>query len=645
MSTVKRVSTPIPDSVVALWHPTKNLPLLPENLSAGSTKRIIHWICQRKHEWTGNVLNEIKRNGCKECQQFIIKTDGTNLATRYPELVPDWHPTANGELTPFMISAGSKKKVWWLGSCSHEWEMGVQHRTHLNQGCPYCAGTKVLVGFNDLATTNPAIAADWHPCKNGDLTPRDVSKGSNKKVWWLGKCGHEWETGVIARGAKGNGCPYCSGTYVLSGFNDVATRRPELVKEWDEEKNDTSPSEYTYGSKVKVWWKCVKNHSWLASICDRPKYGCPDCAKENAGVTKSIPKNGSDLSTFNPEMAKEWHPTKNGNLTPRDVNGGSKARIWWQCEEGHEWEAKISDRRFYKTKCPVCALNISISRGHQAIYDFLVENGLSVINNDRTVLSGKEIDMYVPEKNIGIEFNGTYWHTEDTGKDKYYHYDKWEAAMHKGIQLIQIWGDEWNRNPELIKNMLLHKMGLTSQRKIFARNTKPCILSKQEAEAFLLKNHIQGYASGKYYFGLRETTGANELVSVIVLKQEADDVLNIVRYATSANVIGGFTKLISYAKKVNQPSRFVTFSDNCVSDGSLYRNNGFVVDKELEPDYRYVVRDVRVHKFGYRLKRFREDPNLIWQDGLSETELAKLNGIPRIWDAGKTRWVLDVEIA
>lgn len=83
-----------------------------------------------------------------------------------------------------------------------------------------------------------------------------------------------------------------------------------------------------------------------------------------------------------------------------------------------------------------------------------------------------------------------------------------------------------------------------------------------------------------------------------------------------------------------------TFSDHCVSDGGLYEQNGFVVDKVLPPDYMYVVGNRREHKFRYRLKRFREDPNLVYQDGISERELAKLNGLRRVWDAGKTRWLL-----
>lgn len=103
--------------------------------------------------------------------------------------------------------------------------------------------------------------------------------------------------------------------------------------------------------------------------------------------------------------------------------------------------------------------------------------------------------------------------------------------------------------------------------------------------------------------------------------------------------LGGFTKLLTYAEREYTPSRFITFADHCISDGGLYEGNGFVVDKTLPPDYMYVVGDRREHKFDYRLKRFRNDPDLKYVEGLTERELAALNGLVRVWDAGKTRFV------
>lgn len=122
-----------------------------------------------------------------------------SIATERPELVKEWHPTKNGDLNPDSISFGSVKKVWWRCAHSHEWEASPNNRSN-GQGCPYCSGRRVLVGFNDLATVEPDIAATWHPAKNGDLTPDQVTRGSHKKVWWTCEHGHEWEASVYIIG-------------------------------------------------------------------------------------------------------------------------------------------------------------------------------------------------------------------------------------------------------------------------------------------------------------------------------------------------------------------------------------------------------------------------------------------------------------
>ena len=110
--------------------------------------------------------------------------------------------------------------------------------------------------------------------------PSQISSGSLQKVWWLGDCGHEWEMAVRNR-IIGQKCPYCSGKRVLPGFNDLATKNPELVLEWHPDKNDIKPSEVTRGSKIKVWWRCSEGHEWQASIANRTKgSNCPECAKQ-----------------------------------------------------------------------------------------------------------------------------------------------------------------------------------------------------------------------------------------------------------------------------------------------------------------------------------------------------------------------------
>lgn len=563
-------------------------------------------------------------------------TNSNSLLVTHPDLAAEWHPTLNGDLTPDRITQGSGRAVWWLGAkCKHEWDVRICIRTGQGQGCPICTNKRVVPGINDLATTHPQLAAEWHPTKN-DLSLDVVHKNSEKKAWWLGKCGHEWQSSIRNRGASNANCPYCAGQKILVGFNDLPTTHPELVKLIHPLKNiNLNPLSLHAGSKKKLHWICEKSHEWSSPVSWQTiKEGlyCSLCAGRNLEVGVN------DFETMNPELAKEWHHTLNGELLPSHMRTASHKKVWWLGTCGHEWQAAIKNRAGKaKTGCPECDMKRYISKGEQAIADYLRSLGLNVEQTNRKLLNGTELDIIIPEKKFAIEYNGLYYHTEEMGKGRNYHYDKWRKAKDAGYQLIQIWEDEWLSNPERIKNILRHKLGLSDNAKrVFARKTSIVIMSTADAKAFFEAHHIQGFSSGSYYFGLTDTSG--DILSAMILKKEPKDVLNIVRYATSATVVGGFTKILKYAEKNVPVSSFITFSDNCISDGGLYENNGFIADKEIRPDYRYVVGLTRAHKFGYRLKRFRNDPDLLWEDGLTERELAKLNNLPRIWDAGKTRW-------
>src|SRR5262249_29730136 len=150
-----------------------------------------------------------------------------------------WHPTANGEFTPEMVTAGSARKYWW--KCpkgpDHEWQAQVNARTKLSTGCPCCAGQKVSV-TNSLATLFPEIAAQWHPTANGNLIPEMVAAGSTIKAWW--KCpkgsDHIWQAMVCLRTQQGSGCHFCWGREV-SDSNSLAFRFPNIAAEWHTTRN------------------------------------------------------------------------------------------------------------------------------------------------------------------------------------------------------------------------------------------------------------------------------------------------------------------------------------------------------------------------------------------------------------------------
>lgn len=186
---------------------------------------------------------------------------------------------------------------------------------------------------NSLATLYPELAKEWHPTKNGKLSPKYFSPHSNRKIWWLCKHNHKWQATINDR-VNGYGCPYCSGRYPIKGINDLATLYPNLVKEWNYEKNGgLKPEMFTRASGIVVWWKCPKcGKEWQKSIHTRTKgYGnCPVCTKRKSPIKNPIyllPKPGNSLAERFPELVKDWNFKKNSDLTPDTVSYGSGKKV------------------------------------------------------------------------------------------------------------------------------------------------------------------------------------------------------------------------------------------------------------------------------------------------------------------------------
>lgn len=263
------------------WHPTKNQGLTPEDLPPGSHHKA-WWLCEKGHAWQAMVKSRVSGSGCPICANRQVKPGENDLAAIYPDLARQWHPAKNGKLTPHDIVPGARRKVWWICGKGHEWQALISSRTSGGAGCPVCAGKAALPGENDLASQFPAIAAQWHPTRNGTWTPERLTAYSNRKVWWRCPKGHEYQAVVAARTESGSGCPYCAGRKVLPGFNDLATLAPEVAAQWHTSLNGGLTARMvTAGSHRKAWWQCPSGHIWKAAIYARAgpqKCGCPVCA-------------------------------------------------------------------------------------------------------------------------------------------------------------------------------------------------------------------------------------------------------------------------------------------------------------------------------------------------------------------------------
>lgn len=272
--------------------------------------------------------------------------DAESFQARYPELAKFWDRSKNSVL-PNDVYAGTHKRYWFRCAAGHSFQQQLFSHVRLKGSCPICAGRRILPGVNDLVTFAPAVAAEWHPTKNSK-SPEQLSPGFNGKVWWLGKCGHEWEASPNRRVHSGQGCPVCANLKLVVGVNDLETTHPNIARQWDPIKNKKGPSEVVWGTHQQVWWLCDLGHSWRTAVITRQKSGCPVC------TGRVLLKGFNDLASQAPDIAREWS-TKNRKL-PDEVLKGTASLAWWRCGTCNaEWRAGVVNRTANGSGCPRCA--------------------------------------------------------------------------------------------------------------------------------------------------------------------------------------------------------------------------------------------------------------------------------------------------
>lgn len=635
---------------------------LADKLSVGSNTSV-EWQCEKGHRWKTSVYNRTNpknSTGCPVCSGKKVVVGYNSLADTDPEIAK---LCANPD-DAFKYTRASNKKILWKCEHGHTWTAPIARLTVEKRGCPVCSGRVPDVGVNDLATTHPDLAAELE-----DISlATKLKAGSSRKVRWV--CSqnpnHKWTATPVARTAQGQGCPYCSGRRVDVGVTDLATTHPDLAKELVHSEDGLK---YTAGSEALVEWRCKNHpdHIWKATIYNRAHLGvgCPICDG------KQVKAGFNDLATTRPDLVDRMLNPELATLIT--CNSGKK--IWWKCAEdpSHVWEAKVcAESRKTASHCPICG---HVHRSYEEqdlekdIRLLVGENEKILISDRKAIGPDKELDLYLPNRHFAIEFNGTYWHSEAVGADRNAHREKYIRCKSKGIQLFQIWEDDWWDRKEIVLRAIAAKLGVTqnlrnvfpnADQKIFeklgARKTECVKVETDVAEAFLNANHIQGFTAGSYYLGLVDED--NEVRAVMVLRSPGHSTpkgrpqghWEIARYATLGQIQGGFTKLMKYAEKVLNDDGvylelWVSFSANNVSDGCLYEKTGFVRVGDVSPDYDYVgdyTKWHRVAKESFRKARFKRSEDLKYEDGWTEHEAALANKLYRIYDAGKVKWLKPV---
>jgi hypothetical protein len=370
----------------------------------------------------------------------------------------------NFELSNENVYTGSDKKLgFYCFKCEDiflcTWDDILSGRK-----CGLCDGRQVGK-YNNLKYLLPDLAEEWS--NKNKILSSEVTIGYDKDVIWkCSKCGKEWSASPNRRTCPhGSGCPFCSGNLV-SDKNRLTIRYPDLIKEWNYNKNkDILPENYSFGSNKKVWWICSVGHEWIARINQRTSKNakCPICSGKT--VTDK-----NRLSVCYPDIAKEWNFKKNKTLTPENISYGSHIKVWWKCGKcKFEWFATPHSRTSkMRTGCPRC----SASKGEKFIISLLQTWKIINIHQksfDDCIDKEKLLfDFYLSEKNICIEFHGRQhyeivdfagkgdlWANKEFNKNKKHDKIKFDYCKRNKIKLIIIPYWKYDEIEEILQKTLL----------------------------------------------------------------------------------------------------------------------------------------------------------------------------------------------
>jgi len=506
----KSEAPPIRGTAIHITHPkisselheTKNNkltylgnPIEAKNLPAGSNF-VVWWKCTSVsdkpcgHEWPtsiGNRCAKIKPSGCPFCSHnSCLHSDGSNsMRNTNEKLTRTFHPTKNAPKTPDNIVAGHTKKLFWKCEiCDNVWKAtGATRRHEGGSGCGFCeSGYLHSDGRNIFGLCgDKELIREWHPTKNGDLTPFHVLHGGADTVWWkCSECPNEWSTRLVER-TNGRGCKSCiRGDVNSSGTNSLAHLDTALSSEFLLEKNyPLTPHDLTLGNaSFSVWWKCTTiseepcGHEWETTVDSRSqktrnqrkKTGCPVCNRGDLHFEKK-----NSLAVLRPDIANEWHPTKNGDLTPEDVVIGDNRKVWWYCKKhDFSWPAQINSRTRTKTYgCTKCQkknqtllYNIleKIYPGEELFWDYKHKDLISETSGKRL-----ELDIWIPSLSTGFEYQGQghYYPQNQYGKKKQKIFEdtirrdeeKKKLCKKYNIVLIEI-PYTWNQSIEYVRDII-----------------------------------------------------------------------------------------------------------------------------------------------------------------------------------------------
>lgn len=334
-----------------------------------------------------------------------------------------------------------------------------------------------------------------------------------------------------------------------------------------------------------------------------------------------------------PAVIENMHYNTN-NVVLQDNAVGIFDKLLIQCENNHVFERTVNGLT-YNPFCPYC--NIGHSKQEQEVFDFVNEHIKNVKQGVRNIIAPLELDIYLPDHALAIEFDGIYWHSEQRGKDKKYHLNKTDLCNEKGIQLIHVFENEWKYKQNIVKSAILSKIGIYKER-YYARNCYIKEIDIRTKNSFLEDNHLQGKDNSSVKLGLFY---GNDILAVMTFGKRkitgGNSKFELIRYCSKLNiqVVGGVSKLFTHFLNHYEFEDITTYSDKRYSNGKLYEKIGFKLDHASQPNYWYfkLPNIILFHRSGFQKHRLqskleRFDPDLTAHENIIN------DGYDRIWDCG-----------
>lgn len=613
----------------------------PSEVTCGSPRKE-HWLCHVcGTTWCCTVYARVHLGrGCPSCTSTSEKLSDFKRR-HYAGLHPFsacpaskyWDAERN-DIPLSMQSAGSPDRRWFVCGNGHHVMREVRAVAKRGFTCDMC--------ISDPVSGHADMMEYWDDGRDPSTTPMGYS---GKIAWKCPTCGYVFMSRASTlrhrMDRNEDACPACGLRILVRGFNDFATRQPKLTGEL---LDPSSASGFMENSIKQMRWVCDRNTDHIYSTTPRQRVmngvGCKICMAMDRGNRRRIALLESNPV---PDWIREYADDDSRAIIDSEgVSAGDcrQAITITYPDCGHDRKTSIYNM-IRSPECPVCSKGSRTSKGQEQVFEYvksILPEGETAEYNHRICGDGRrELDIYVPSRHLGIEYNGLFWHNEcHAGKRSAM--DKVRTCRDNGIMLLTVWEDDWIYRRNVVKDMIATKLGLFKGKVTYARKctVESCISS--DLDTFMDLHHIQGNGTGSVC--LRLTSGGDTVAAMICGMSDHGRRMTIERYATDGLVPGGFTRLLHHAIESAKPETVVTFSDNSCSDGSLYEQCGFTAEAALPPDYSYVVNGMRRHKFGYRKSRFMRDPNLEYHEGMTERQLADMNGLYRVYDAGKVRWVL-----